>query len=236
MTNQTKIVLASITLIVAVGLLALSPSMIGNAQAQIYDNQYGYDNNYYQDDNRYSYDKNDPKSSHTDIQKIKCVNSNINVNGVDITQIPQDGTSLAAANEAGGEGTAEAANTQNGNSLADRINVERNLVNVCANVNDNEQIKVTPPEEEDQRCEECFRNNLDGGQIDLLLDRAVIALQIVRGDITLEDLCTILDLIENGQDETQTLQRILNSIDEADTSTILNCLAQLGLIQFPLPD
>ena len=233
MTNQTKkIVLASITVIVAAGLLALSPSMIGNAQAQMYDNQYGYDNNYYQDDNRYSYDKNDPKSSHTDIQKIKCVNSNINVNGVDITQIPQDGTGVAAANEEAGP---DGANTQNGNGLADRINVERNLVNVCANVNDNEQIKVTPPEEEDQRCEECFRNNLDGGQIDLLLDRAVIALQIVRGDITLEDLCTILDLIENGQEETQTLQRILNSIDEADTSTILNCLAQLGLIQFPLP-
>ena len=47
---------------------------------------YGYDNNYYQDDNRYSYDKHDQKSSHTDIQKIKCVNSNINVNGIDITQ------------------------------------------------------------------------------------------------------------------------------------------------------
>jgi hypothetical protein len=145
MTNQTKIILASITVIVAAGLLALSPSMIGNAQAQMYDNQYGYDNNYYQDDNRYSYDKNDPKSSHTDIQKIKCVNSNINVNGVDITQIPQDGPGLAAANEEAGP---DGANTQNGNGLADRINVERNLVNVCANVNDNEQIKVTPPEEE----------------------------------------------------------------------------------------
>ncbi len=77
-------------MIVAAGLMALSPSMIGNAQAQMYDNQYGYDNNYYQDDNRYSYDKNEPKSSHTDIQKIKCVNSNINVNGIDITKIPQD--------------------------------------------------------------------------------------------------------------------------------------------------
>jgi hypothetical protein len=145
MTNQTKIVLASITLIIAAGLLALSPSMIGNAQAQMYDNQYGYDNNYYQDDNRYSYEKNDPKSSHTDIQKIKCVNSNINVNGIDITQIPHDATVLAATNEGGVEG----ANTQNGNGLADRINLERNLVNICVNVNDNEQVKVSPPDEEE---------------------------------------------------------------------------------------
>ena len=87
--NNQKIVLASITVMVAAGLLALNPSMIGNVQAQMYDNQYGYDNNYYQDDNRYSYEKKDQKSSHVDIQKIKCVNSNVNVNGIDITKIPR---------------------------------------------------------------------------------------------------------------------------------------------------
>jgi len=64
MTNQTKIVLASIVVIVAAGLMALSPSMIGNAQAQLYANDYGYDNNYYQDDNRYSYDKKDAEFSY----------------------------------------------------------------------------------------------------------------------------------------------------------------------------
>ena len=41
------------------------------------------------------------KSSHRDIQKINCVNSNINVNGIDITQIPEDGTATSrTANEA----------------------------------------------------------------------------------------------------------------------------------------
>ena len=94
--------------------------MVGNAQAQMYDNQYRHDNNYYQDDNRYSYDKKDPKSSHTDIQKIKCVNSNINVNGVDITQIPQDDTATTAANEEAGP---DGANTQNGNGLADKLSI-----------------------------------------------------------------------------------------------------------------
>ncbi len=39
-----------------------------------------------------------------------------------------------------------AANTQNGNGLADRINFDRNLVNICVNVNENEQIRVTEPE------------------------------------------------------------------------------------------
>jgi hypothetical protein len=133
MTNN-KIVLASIVVIVAAGLLALNPSMIGNAQEQM------YDNNYYQDDNRYSFDKKESKSSHVDIQKIKCVNSNINVNGVDITQIPQDDTATAAANEEAA--AVDATNTQNGKGLADRINFDRNLVNICVNVNDNEQLKV----------------------------------------------------------------------------------------------
>ena len=145
MTNN-KIVLATITMIVAAGLLALSPSsMIGNAQAQMYDNQYGYDNNYYQDDNsyyqddnRYSYDKKDQKSSYTDIQKINCGNSNVNVNGVDVTEIPRDNTALGAANEGG----PQAANTENGNGFADRINFDRNLVNVCVNANGNEQTRV----------------------------------------------------------------------------------------------
>jgi hypothetical protein len=109
----------------------------------MYDNQYGYDNYYYQDDNRYSYDKKDPKSSHTDIQKIKCINSNVNVNGIDITKI-QDPTTLGAnslaANEAG-EGP-DGTNTQNGNGVGDSINFDRNLVNICVNLNFNNQERI----------------------------------------------------------------------------------------------
>ena len=71
--------------------------------------------------------------------------------------IHQDATALAAANEAGGEATAERETTQNGNSLADRINVERNLVNICVNYNQNEQIKVGAPEE--TSCETWFTEN-----------------------------------------------------------------------------
>ena len=122
MTNNKKIVLTSIAVIVAAGLLVLNPSIIGDAQAQAYNSEYEYDNYCPQE-----------KSFHTDIQKIKCVNSNINVNGIDVTQIPQDNTAVAAANE----WAADTANTQNGNGLADRINFDRNLVNICVNVNDN---------------------------------------------------------------------------------------------------
>ena len=80
MSNNKKIVFASIMeAILATAIMALNTSiMIGNAQVQKYDNQYGYDNGY----NSYYQD---PKSSHVDIQKISCVNSYINVNGIDST-------------------------------------------------------------------------------------------------------------------------------------------------------
>lgn len=82
----------------------------------MYGGRQGYEDNYYKDDNNrygYNYDDKHPKNSHVTNQKIKCINSNINVNGVDITQIPQDNNVLAAANEGTGEGT----NAQNGNGI-----------------------------------------------------------------------------------------------------------------------
>lgn len=68
----------------------------------------------------------------------------MNVNGIDITQIPQHSTALGTSNEAGPEGIADAVNTQNGNGLADRINLDKNLVNICVNVNLNEQVQENP--------------------------------------------------------------------------------------------
>lgn len=135
--NNQKLILVPIivTIAVASALLVLGPSTLGNAQAQTYDeyNQYGYDNNY---NNYYP----DAKSSHVEVQKISCINDNKNINGLDITEIPEDGTSTAAANEGA---AADAANTQNGNGFADRINFDKNLVNICVNVNVNDQLKTS---------------------------------------------------------------------------------------------
>jgi hypothetical protein len=122
--NNRMIVFASILgAILATGVLALNPSTITSAGAELYGDQYGYDSNH-------------PEKKNVNVQKIKCVNSNINVNGVDITQIPQDSTALAATNDEGTEG----ANTENGNGLAG-INFDRNLVSVCPNINHNEQVR-----------------------------------------------------------------------------------------------
>jgi hypothetical protein len=122
MKNQ-KIALASI-LIVATGLLALHSSPMTNVQAQYYDDQYAYDKGYP-----------DPKTgSDVNIQKIKCVNSNVNINGIEVNQIPPE---PAVANEI--QGTEEAgANGAIGNGLGN-INFDKNLVNICVNLNFNEQ-------------------------------------------------------------------------------------------------
>ena len=137
MTNQVRIVMGCI-LIISVGLLVLNPSIIINVQAQMYNEGYQYDNH-------------QKKSSNVNVQKINCGNSNINVNGIDVTQIPTD--NLATA-ETANEGV-DAIAAQNGNGWGDRINFNKNLVNICINVNDNEQVKVSPPEEE-ETCEDCF--------------------------------------------------------------------------------
>lgn len=134
--------MASMILIIAVAsaLLVLGPSI--NSQAQLYNDRNEYSTDY---NNAYSHDdKNSKKSSDVNIQKIKCVNSNLNVNGIDISEIPQ---SPPVWDESGPEGVTQGVNTQqNDNTPSDSLNVQRNLVDVCANVNSNDQLNVEPQE------------------------------------------------------------------------------------------
>jgi hypothetical protein len=106
------------------------------------------------------------------------------VNGIDITQIPQDDTALAATNEAG----PDRANTQNGIGLADRINFDRNLVNICVNVNLNEQVRNV------QTCESCFTTVLNQNELNDLI-RAITE---DGGPPSLQELC---DFIAGNIDE-----------------------------------
>lgn len=142
LTNK-KIVLAPLlAAILAAGLLFINPTSITNAQAQMYNDGYGdrySDDSYYKDYDRYDYDSHTKKSPDVSVQELECVNSDVNVNGIDLTKI-QDPTTWGAesglaANEADGPDGA------NGNGLGDSINVDRNLVNICVNYNQNEQVK-----------------------------------------------------------------------------------------------
>ncbi|HLN34534.1 MAG TPA: hypothetical protein VK250_04560 [Nitrososphaeraceae archaeon] len=206
-------------MIVTAGLMALSPStLIGNAQGQMYANEYAYDSN--------SYSYPETKSSHTDIEKISCVNDNKNINGIDIAQIPQDNSAVApAANKE--TATPDAANTQNGNGLFDRINFERNLVNICVNVNDNEQVNVPPT------CEDCFAQNLDAEDLDDLFP-----IPLEGGSIqNLQELCDLLERFASEDNKklayvivTFALDRTA-SIDNTEREAVIDCLISLGLIE-----
>lgn len=67
---------------------------------------YGYD---------YDYEKYQKKSSDVNIQNIKRVNSNINVNGIEITQIPSGPDDMTVAAAAAADDTTRATNTHNDN-------------------------------------------------------------------------------------------------------------------------
>jgi len=184
----------------------------------MYANEYVYDSNY--DDYYPAY-----KSSNTDIQNIRFVNSHINVNDIDVTQIPQNGPGVAATTN---EGTEEgAANTQNGNGLVDRINIEWNPVNICVNYNQNEQIKVSPPYVE-QTYEDCF----------LVLNQTQInsPLSIVSAT-SIQVYCDRLSGTPNSADETGVVLEDLqqgSGLPIQQIAAILECLVDSVLIDPPV--
>lgn len=114
----------------------------------MYNDGYGdryYDDSYYKDDNRYDYDSHPKKSSDVSVQELECVNSDVNVNGIDLTKI-QDPSTWGAANELAAN-EADGPDGASGNGVGDSINVDRNLVNICVNYNQNEQVNVPTDEE-----------------------------------------------------------------------------------------
>jgi hypothetical protein len=156
-------------------------------------------------------------NAQAEIQKIKCVNSNININGVDITQIPQDNTALVAAAN-------EEPNRENGNGLAGRINFDRNLVNICVNANNNDQLNGP----DQLTCEDCWLSVLTRAQI-------AAALEITDFD-SIDELCDFFVETPNGNAENLSLGLLLGgipNITDQQKESIVNCLAELGLITLP---
>lgn len=77
------------------------------------------------------------KSLGLSVQKIKCVNFNVNLNGIDIKPHLGDNMGTAEAQTAQ-DGAKNHNGIMNGNGN-DGINIEKNLVNICVNVNINNQ-------------------------------------------------------------------------------------------------
>ena len=146
MTNQ-NVLFVSIITVVAIGLLILGSSiLLENVQAQLYN--YDPETDHYK-----GFPDSRKNSADVNIQDINCLNSNININGIDITQIPQSDVldditpSKAAETSPGLVDT----NTQDSNGSEDGANFGSNQINICINNNLNRQINNT--------CENCSTSN-----------------------------------------------------------------------------
>jgi len=242
--RNKKIVFVSILAgILATGLLALNPSTIRNSQAIMYYDEYD-DNTYYKDDNnRYGYDNDKKKSSDAKVQNIKCNNIIINKNGEDVDQPPQDGDLTAAATLQGLDNKNSAIDEETSWLAAlneesqGNINLDKNVVNVCINKNNN-QITVGEPIEqppEPPTCEGCF-GDLSPEQIDDIFPIEFgggVAFQ------TLQALCETLDGDLTDQ-QRQDLYLVVStglidagSLSVEDINAVLDCLEGLGLIIAP---
>jgi hypothetical protein len=92
-------------------------------------------------------------------QSAKCDNTNVNINGINQAQVQQQDQSSNLGEEAttelnGQEMTPEEAlNALNGNGNGEPLlNLERNIVNVCINENDNElDAEFFPFQQQQQR-------------------------------------------------------------------------------------
>ncbi|MDR4512849.1 MAG: hypothetical protein MRJ93_14210 [Nitrososphaeraceae archaeon] len=144
MNSKTKI--GSMFLLAAVlvaGTIAMTiPKSIAQPEDREYEDHYGKDpyNKYYNGhDDPFGKDH-DKEYKGANVQSIKCINSNVNINGVDIhkrtpTTLAEDATAADAQQLQNGQG----------NGLFGGLNIDKNLVNICVNFNFNEQ--------EDQDCE-----------------------------------------------------------------------------------
>jgi hypothetical protein len=166
-------------------------------------------------------------------QSANCDDTNININGINQEQIQrqnQNNNFDAAATEAqqlSPEEQTLKALTGNGESL---LNVERNIVNICINDNDNsfdaelfgtqEQTQEQLPPEP-QTCEECFRAFLSQDEIDAALP--------IFGGSSVENLC---NLFMGGIVQEQTFRNILQQagVSAEDVDSLIDCLERIGLI------
>ncbi|MDR4510145.1 MAG: hypothetical protein MRJ93_00375 [Nitrososphaeraceae archaeon] len=164
-TNTTKIgSMFLLAAVLVVGTVAMTvPSSFASSDSRDYDDYYGKDR-YYEDyekdpyykvpyymkdnyeDKYYSYEDRYGKVSRGDgtdvwnkgvsIQSIKCINKNVNINGVDFKKEPRGTESLATTPEE------QITEDGTGNGLFGNggINIDRNLVNICVNFNHNGQV------------------------------------------------------------------------------------------------
>jgi hypothetical protein len=254
--NKRNSAILLATILLAGGIIAFSnPSFMKEAQAQqeyYYEEMNDYErpsyyknDNYepreYQSDNKQQYasygkdnsyksKKHSGDSISLNINKLKCINNNVNINGNNngSINVGNSGSSATGSgNDQGylgvgsygdnyGEGYNNGYNKQKDQGFTCIINNNNTNTNIVlgggGNVTDGNG-NVPEPE----TCEECFRAFLTEEQIDFFL-----------GSSTLEDYC---DAVESGNlDETEVRADLAGDASMADINAIIECLKNLGIL------
>jgi len=136
--------------ILVVGTVAMTiPSSFAEPEYREYKDPYAKEYKSYPDPHEKKYSK-DPRGDGeiiwdkdrkgASVQSIKCVNSNININDVDVGKYANGlGADATAAEALQGDENGLTQGTGNGISGNGGIDIERNLVNVCLDINLNAQ-------------------------------------------------------------------------------------------------
>jgi hypothetical protein len=174
----------------------------------------------------------DKKHSDKKGQSANCDNTNVNLN--DINQIQRQnqavGNTIDTAATLNGESLTgdEALNalTGNGDGTGGLLNLDRNIINICINSNDNTLTGTFTGEQNPQTCEECFEAFLTTDEIDAFLVEEGVQ------PPTLTEICSII-LNPFVTVNEQIFRNILTEIDEGpepiDQDSLIECLTAKGV-------
>jgi hypothetical protein len=195
-------------------------------------------------------------------QNAKCDNTNVNINGIGQTQIQTQDTTDNVLDENTGltgqqqelspEEELEALNTLIGNGNGEPLlNIDRNIVNLCINDNDNELVGIfTGTQSQSQKpiepCVICFLNADIVDEIELTLQLpgfiilelpAGVDLVIGADVLTIEQLCRLLEdhTPQLTVDQLPLLLDVLGvdvgvDLSQEDFEILEQCLIDAGII------
>ncbi len=206
-TKTTSTIFLAIVLVTGT-IAAISPyflTVTAEAQSYYYD---GMDNSYYKSQ------KDSSKS--VLINKLKCLNNNININGnntgdINIGNKGQGYLGVSSSDGIGYDGSE--GYSKQGKGFDCVINNNNNNINIITDGGNVTDGNVTEP----QTCEECFEQFLTEGQLSTLL-----------GSASLEQYC---DFIESGGYTEAEFRVELENVDVPTTNidALIACLENLGI-------
>ncbi|HET8856072.1 MAG TPA: hypothetical protein VFM28_00960 [Nitrososphaeraceae archaeon] len=201
-----------------------------------YGQDYGMDDNNdrksYGKDNNYKPQKDSNSKKSVIINKLKCINNNININGNNAGNVSIGNKGQVPDAEEGYLGAYSSDNEgyYDGHSKKDKgfdctinnNNINTNVAGDGGNVTDGNETDT---------CEDCFREFLNEEQIAVFIsifDTGIFA--------TLDQVCLNLDLGQYSEEEVRsTLEQVLGAGQDERINNLIECLLKVGIVFAPEP-